>query len=131
MSASRWIEVQVEQPFLKAEAGGPATEPGGPVAFRLYGDLPGLPSEARGEAFVGKLAQAEPALAERLGRLMPELLRHEEALFEWMSHGDHAKRFVEDPVGAFAEAVPGSAELVAELRTVAQDLSASSQGGAR
>lgn len=131
MSASRWIEVQVEQPFLKAEAGGVAGEPGGPVSFRLYGDLPGLSSQARGEAFVDGLAQAEPAVAERLSRLLPELLRHEESLFEWLSQGDHAKRFVDDPVGSFTEAVPEfPADLMADLRTVAQDLAAS-QGGAR
>ena len=132
MSASRWIEVQVDQPLLKAE-GGAAAEPGAPVAFRLYGDLPGLPSQERGEAFVDGLAKTDPALAARLGRLLPELLRHEEDLFEWLSRGaDHARRFVEDPVGALAEAVPDfSAELMADLRTVAQDLSTSSQGGAR
>jgi len=132
MSASRWIEVQVDQPLLKT-AGGAAAKPGAPIAFRLYGDLPGLPSQTRGEAFVGGLAKGNPALAERLSRILPELIRHEESLFEWLSRGDdHAKRFVENPVEAFAEAVPDfSAELMADLRTVAQELSASSPEGTR
>lgn len=131
MSASRMVEVTIDGRPLQAAAGALAKGPEVPVAFRIYGDLPGLPTEARCDAFVEGLAKKDPALAERLGRLMPELLCHEAELFEWMSCGDeHCRRFVEDPVDALAEAIPGlSPRLMEDLQTVAQALSA--QGGLR
>jgi hypothetical protein len=129
MSASRSIEVKLDGRQLKALGGAPGA--GGPVAFRLHGDLPGLPTAARGDAFVTAVAEKDPVLAERLGRLMPALLSHEAELFEWLSRGeDHGRRFVEDPAGALAEAVPGlPPQLMTDLRAVAQELTA--KGGTR
>jgi hypothetical protein len=131
MSTSRSIEVRIDGQRLKALGGASGRGPSAPVAFRLHGDLPGLPTAARGEAFVAGLAKADPQLAERLGRLMPALLSHEAQLFEWLSRGDdHGRRFVEDPAGALAEAIPDlSPRLMADLRAVAQDLS--TLGGTR
>jgi hypothetical protein len=137
MSAGRSIEVRIDSPRLKAAGGAgqtPDPSPDGPVVFQFHGDFPGIPTTARAQQFVGGLAQTDPRLAERLGGLLPALLSHEATLFEWLSRDeDHGRRFVEDPVGAFAEAVPDlSPQLMADLRAVAQDLAAiSTEGGAR
>lgn len=134
MSARRSIEVRLDGRRLKTAGGAPGNGPETPMAFRLHGDLPGIPTAVRAQQFVGELAPTNPALAERLGRLMPALLSHEAALFEWMSRDEeHGRRFVEDPAAALVEAVPDlSPQLMADLRAVARDLATTStMGGTR
>ena len=137
MSAGRSFKVKIDGPRLKAAGGaGKTPDPSndGPVVFQFHGDLPGVPTAARARQFVGSLAQTDLGLADRLGGLLPALLSHEAALFEWLSRDeDHGRRFVEDPMGAFAEAVPDlSPQLLADLRAVAQGLAAiSTEGGTR
>src|SRR5262245_42563265 len=107
MSAGRSIEVRLDGRRLKTAGGASGNGPETPVVFRLHGDLPGIPTAVRAQQFVDGLAPANPALAERLGRLMPALLSHEAVLFEWMARDEkHGRRFVEDPAAALAEAVP-------------------------